>query len=500
MILVGDCRAQLRTLKAGSVQTCITSPPYWGLRDYGVGGQIGLEPTPEKFVAELVDVFREVHRVLRDDGTLWMNLGDTYAGSRSGPDGGVNTLGGGRQHQNAAKQGKRAARAIIASHRRDDAPVPRSDVVVPGLKPKQLIGVPWRVAFAMQQPLERVHIKDRTDRAWLAALVDGEGCLTIMQAQNGEKTSTSFPPVMQIKMTDPECIQYANAITGFEQCLRQDPPSLRGNRETFQWRITSRRAADIVAEIYPYLRIKRRQAIVLWNHQLVRDSYETKRGQPMPAEARAKQIQCRDLIQRLNRREAVDLPSWMVEPAVAVEPGWYLRQDVIWNKPNPMPESVRDRCTKAHEYLFLLTKSERYYFDQDAIREQALSAGKPMKQADGWDTGEGGHGSIHRKGRSKGAISDLKTPDTRNKRSVWTIPTQAFSEAHFATFPEALVEPCILAGSRPGDLVLDPFMGAGTTAVVAERLSRRWVGCELNPEYAAIAEARIRNTHPGLPL
>lgn len=414
MILIGDCREQLRTLEAGSVQTCITSPPYWGLRDYGVDGQIGLEGSPTAFIAELVDVFREVRRVLRDDGTLWMNLGDTYAGSRSGPDSpGTSTLGGSRHNQNAAKDGKKAARKLIDSHRRDGAPVPRSDVVVHGLRPKQLIGIPWRVALALQ------------------------------------------------------------------------------------------------------------------------------------------------------------------------DDGWYLRQDIIWAKPNPMPESIRDRCTKSHEYLFLLAKSERYYFDQDAIREpcspntharmsqniasqngstranggdeRPMYAGGRAKSPAGWDrsVGDGDHAGVPggrypppigkrtqearaaagklngvgwgyadgekakprtraadmvdakvsaRMGRGPGWRESSAIPESRNKRSVWTIPTQACSEAHFATFPEALVEPCILAGSRPGDLVLDPFMGAGTTAVVAERLGRRWVGCELNPEYAAIAERRIGNTNPGLAL
>lgn len=162
--------------------------------------------------------------------------------------------------------------------------------------------------------------------------------------------------------------------------------------------------------------------------------------------------------------------------------GWYLRQDIIWSKPNPMPESVRDRCTKAHEYLFLLSKGPRYYFDADAIAE-------PL-----------GESSIARLSQSglEDQAGDLI--GTRNKRSVWTVPTMPFREAHFATFPERLIEPCILAGSRAGDTVLDPFMGAGTTAVVAQRLGREYVGAELNPEYAAIAENRLRNTQPGLPL
>lgn len=351
MIHNGDCLEILPTLPAESVQTCITSPPYFGLRDYGCEGQIGLEPTPDEFVAALVAVFREVRRVLRDDGTLWLNLGDSYAGARSGPDTG-STLEGTRHNQNAAKDAKRA---MIASHRRDDAPVPRSDLAVPGLPAKNLIGIPWRVAFALQ--------------------------------------------------------------------------------------------AD----------------------------------------------------------------------------GWYLRQDIIWAKPNPMPESVRDRCTKSHEYMFLLSKSPRYYFDAEAIAEPANLTGKGFANGfrggsyvggESFDNTQGSKrkrsGNIERKpGTARGCPAGTGSNvcgsvpwegDTRNKRSVWTVATKPFKEAHFATYPPELIEPCVLAGSRLGDLVLDPFMGAGTTAVVAQRLARRWVGCELNPEYARIAEARIRSVQPGLPL
>lgn len=334
MLLLGDCLTTLPTLPAASVQTCITSPPYFGLRDYGVEGQLGLEPTPREFVDTMVRVFREVRRVPRDDGTLWLNLGDSYAGARGGAQGQTGQCA----DRSAAKQRCRERNA---------------DRMPEGFKPKDLMGMPWRVAFALQ------------------------------------------------------------------------------------------------------------------------------------------------------------------------EDGWYLRQDIIWSKPNPMPESVRDRCTKAHEYLFLLSKSERYYFDADAIAEPVVDAGRGDAMPSGWATGTDrkhdeplgrfshlrarpsgvgfGHGTDKTE-RERERVADGAVRTTRNKRSVWTIPTQPMREAHFATFPESLVEPCIRAGSRPGDTVLDPFLGSGTTALVAEREGRQWIGCELNPEYVAIAERRLRGVQRPLVL
>lgn len=303
MILTGDVIPMLRTLPSSSVQCCVTSPPYWGLRDYGVPGQIGLETTFDEFLAKLVGVFAEVHRVLKADGTLWINMGDSYNS---------------------------------------------------GSRPKDLIGQPWRLAFALQ------------------------------------------------------------------------------------------------------------------------------------------------------------------------DTGWYLRQDIIWHKPNAMPESVRDRCTKAHEYLFLLSKSRRYYWNFDAMQEPTSGTAKPrgkgtnpkaMKTPDGWDTSRGrGHGTIHAEGREKGKTpgknSRIHTSpqsrqnksfsaavrglvETRNKRSVWTVPTHPYKEAHFATFPPALIEPCILVGSRPGDTILDPFGGSGTTGQVAAAHGRDFILIELNPQSVALAEDRV---------
>lgn len=265
--LYGDCRETLKELPEQSINTCITSPPYWGLRDYGTGGQLGLEDTPEDFVENLVKVFREVKRVLRDDGTVWLNLGDSYYNYRPG------------KGQALIKQ--------TVSNTNQDLPqeVARRANKIDGLKEKDLVGIPWRVAFALQ--------------------------------------------------------------------------------------------AD----------------------------------------------------------------------------GWYLRQDIIWHKPNPMPESVQDRCTKSHEYIFLLSKNPKYYFDNEAIKEDA-------------------------------------EPEKRNKRSVWTITTKPFKGAHFAVFPPDLIEPCILAGCPKDGVVLDPFMGSGTTGMVAQQLGRKWIGCELNAEYISMQKNR----------
>ena len=297
-IYEGDCRQILSDLAEQSINCCVTSPPYFGLRDYGNDNQIGLEQTPDEFVEALVGVFREVKRVLRDDGTVWLNLGDSYYNYRPG------------KGQALAKQ--------TVSKTSQDLPqeCARRGNKLEGLKEKDLIGIPWRVAFALQ--------------------------------------------------------------------------------------------AD----------------------------------------------------------------------------GWYLRQDIIWSKPNPMPESVKDRCTKAHEYIFLLSKSPRYYFDNDAIREQAQD----------WGERDRTNGKYHNDGSGLSPHSGLeKSYDTKNKRSVWTVSPKPFSEAHFAVYPPELIEPCILAGCPEGGTVLDPFGGSGTTGVVADRLGRNAILTELNPDYIDIARNRIES-------
>jgi len=311
-ILTGDCIASMRTLPDASVNCCVTSPPYLGLRDYGHDGQIGLEPTPDAYVAKMVEVFREVRRVLRDDGTCWLNLGDSYAangGAHGGRDDNQTGVGAKRTHD--AGGGDQARRKV------------------PGqLKPKDLIGIPWRVAFALQ--------------------------------------------------------------------------------------------AD----------------------------------------------------------------------------GWWLRQDIIWAKPNPMPESVTDRCTKAHEYLFLLAKRERYYFDAKAITE-------PFADHRMGNPGGGGQYSIGSGRNDSGALkTGLWNEDGlvkgRNRRSVWTVSTKPYKGAHFATFPPDLIEPCILAGCPIGGTVLDPFGGSGTTGQVAMHHHRKAILCELNPDYVTLIRQRL--AEPMLPL
>ncbi len=311
----GDALAVLREIPDSSVNCCVTSPPYFGLRDYGHTDQIGLEPTPEEFVSRLVEVFREVRRVLRDDGTLWLNLGDSYAGPWGAQ----------------GRSGAMADRFVISARQIAAHPHNQSktgSIRAEGVKPKDLYGIPWRVAFALQSD------------------------------------------------------------------------------------------------------------------------------------------------------------------------GWYLRQDIIWHKPNPMPESVTDRCTKAHEYVFLLSKSARYYFDAAAIREP--------------DSGQQHNRNVYSGAPSLEPSGGIRTPhgglwgDTkkngegRNKRSVWTIATQPFSGAHFATFPLKLVEPCILAGCTIGGTVLDPFFGAGTVGLVATENGCKTIGIEISEKYCEIIVSRLGNRTPSL--
>lgn len=317
----GNCLQVLKTLPDNSIDCCVTSPPYYGLRNYGVAGQIGLEETPELFVTELVKLFEDVKRVLKPTGTLWLNLGDSYAGSGKGA---ATHPGTNEKWKQGTNKGTHNAAHSF-----------KSDLV----KPKDLIGIPWMVAFA-----------------------------------------------------------------------------LRGA-------------------------------------------------------------------------------------------GWYLRQDIIWNKPNPMPESVTDRCTKAHEYIFLLSKSPKYYFDPDSIKTESKDAIADLKRINKqtWsnkntpDKLRNGLRPRSKFGNRNGALNHLQAGneyfalEKANKRSVWTVNTKPYSEAHFATFPQELIIDCIKAGCPEKGIVLDPFMGAGTTAVVAKKLGRDFIGIELNEKYIELSQKRLQD-------
>jgi len=301
-IHTGDSLTTLKTLPDCSIHCCVTSPPYFALRDYGHAGQIGLEATPEAYVAKLVELFREVRRVLRDDGTLWLNLGDSYASDTQS------------NRNGKGKSGLRDGN-VSPDEKWNSATHKTTKRNIGTLKPKDIIGIPWRVAFALQ--------------------------------------------------------------------------------------------AD----------------------------------------------------------------------------GWWLRQDIIWSKPNPMPESVTDRCTKAHEYIFLLAKSASYYYDAEAVKEKASGV-------------SGGASFGKQKQDATGTMAQSRTYErpeyaTRNRRSVWTVTTQPYKGAHFATYPTKLIEPCILAGCPEGGTVLDPFNGAATTGIVSIRHGRKYIGCELNPDYVALSVERI---------
>ena len=295
-ILFGDCRETLKEFD-GKARMCVTSPPYYGLRDYGgEENQIGQEQTPEEFIDNLVKVFREVRNVLTDDGTCWVNIGDSYYNYRPG-------------------RGQALGKQTVSNTKQDLPDVcPRRGNRLEGLKEKDLIGIPWMLAFA----------------------------------------------------------------------LRAD--------------------------------------------------------------------------------------------------GWYLRQDIIWHKPNPMPESVRDRCTKSHEYIFLLSKSKKYFYNNEAIKEPAKD----------WGTRDRSKGKYHNEGTGLQPHSGLeKSYPTKNKRSVWSVTNKPYKGSHFAVFPPDLIEPCIKAGSEEGDIVLDPFMGSGTTAVVSKSLGRHYIGCELHEEYGKLIQKRL---------
>jgi len=477
-VLTGDCRDVLKTLPDRSVHCCVTSPPYFGLRDYGVAGQIGLEPTPDAFVAEMVAVFAEVRRVLRDDGTLWLNLGDSYSSTTKGSGGaGKSTLGPNKDLQNIQFQKMESRRFDMGE-----------------LKPKDLIGIPWRVAFALQAPYYTGKVSSELDRVWLAAMLDAEGCITASEYEFEGRTKTNI----YIGITN-------SSVPIIEKCGQLFPQSKENvyqkggvvNRVVFRWDVERMEQKSLfLRETYPYLVAKRKQAILGYTFIEMQRGLPSKKKGYLP-EQQEKRSWLVAALSKLNQGGDVDLPDWAIEPPSLFEPGFYLRQDLIWSKPNPMPESVTDRCTKAHEYIFLMSKSARYYYDADAIKEDAL---RPEGAGNITHKGETAYNNGDARMRTKAGLTQIGARDTRNKRSVWEVTTQPFAEAHFATFPPALIEPCIKAGCPEGGTVLDPFGGAGTTGLVADRLQRSAILIELNPDYAAMAERRIYDDAPLLVL
>jgi DNA modification methylase len=505
-IHIGDCRDVLKTLPAESVQCCVTSPPYFGLRDYDVDGQMGLEETPEAFIAGMVAVFDEVRRVLRNDGTLWLNIGDSYAVSW-----------GAQGHRESSTNDGRLSRNQINNHPKRGTRT--GAIAAAGVKPKDMYGIPWKLATALRDQRYIGRMKAERDRVWLAAIVDGEGSISgyehTRRDDGSERTGLNI------------CVTNTNADL-LDECSRIWPASTHNHTPHGEGHLGKRRvdrwipqgAAEkmlLLQELYPYLIAKKKQAVVGWNLALAITNGK-RDGHSVGAEAaREKRVALVRLLRALNAGNPVDLPDWLLTPPTCMQPGWYLRQDIIWHKPNPMPESVRDRCTKAHEYLFLLSKSERYYYDADAIREQLLeSTEKRIAQNVARQAGSNRvpgktngpmkavvRGSGMRSndpeslGLTRGTTNQCCAHDGgANKRSVWTVPTQPFKEAHFATFPPDLIVPCIKAGCPIDGTVIDPFSGAGTTGLVADRLQRHAVLIELNPKYADIARRRIAGDAP----
>jgi DNA modification methylase len=666
-ILLGNAPDVLRELPDNSIHCCVTSPPYWRLRDYGVEGQLGLEKTPEEYVQKMVDLFREVRRVLRDDGTLWLNLGDTYAAV------GLGRPGSSKQASNYG--------SCNGSH------IGKPRLVPMGLKPKDLVGIPWRVAFALQSDGWYL----RSDIIWSKCLSGGtvvyartqKGEMPMLvkdmvrldpstvELWNGEKwtrcvswTRTNPDSERKRKSQQSRSARYRSGlakVTGDIEielingqkigCTKEHRwPTLRGVVSADQlkpgdilqtctipepehpskpenlddwigWFIglyiaEGSRRPDGCIQIASHMketgRFERLQKIAASYGGTCRMHQTSENGGTINVyspvlcgildlyvsgkDAKTKHLSSacwgrsntflrhlinsyleadahydeknrryklgfckndnlstdlRTLAARLGysmrlhrtkhkfdgrefdgwRGDCVFDPSRRRNPDTQIRSIRQSRARVFWDiavedephlfalacgtlthNSNPMPESVTDRPTKSHEYIFLMSKSERYYYDAESIKEKSVSGdprrpyapgqvdnrgnghdrgGGSVRVPAGWKTGSGSHGTIHSEGRSREVVY-VDGFTNRNKRSVWTIPTHPYPEAHFATFPPDLIKPCILAGCPENGITLDPFMGAGTTGVVCADLGRNYIGIELNPEYVRIANERIK--------
>lgn len=532
MIIRADARSM--PLAANSVQCVVTSPPYWGLRDYGtarweggdegcehasrlirekgeakastLGGgkdhiwaqemataqyrdacrlcgarridaQIGLEASPEAFVATMVEVFREVRRVLKDDGTLWLNLGDSYAGSGKGQNG----------------NGEHSTNPIYKQSTNNGSISGGLPTNYGGLKPKDLCGIPWSVAKALQAPYYTGRISAERDRVWLAAMIDAEG--TICGFEHERKDNGQTRHGIHVTITNSNLALLNEAFRIWPTTREDHNPHSAGHLgdlPTWRWIVhRMENKSALLAELYPYFIAKKKQALLAWNFVQISTSTRGRNKGYEGDQNRERYAWIVRALSKLNHLESVDIPNWVKEPPSMLEPGWYLRSDIVWAKGNPMPESVTDRPTRSHEYLFLLSKNERYFYDADAIREPAQNRGEADESKLSRQRRDLARtGNITRFTRGGGSETGFGSFIGRNRRDVWTINSEACAEAHFATFPQKLVEPCILAGSRPGDIVFDPFLGSGTVGKVAERLGRRWAGLELSAQYIQIAKKR----------
>jgi len=540
LLYQGDVLDILRQLSNKSVQMCVTSPPYWGLRDYGtakweggdenckhigmesrcisggqgkqytnegsnrvfsgdcicgakrIDNQIGLEKTPEEYVAKMVEVFREVRRVLRDDGVCFINLGDSYMGS-GGP---------GSQYDNKAiGQYKEGFHKYKNPNRK----------VMNGLKPKDLCGIPWRVAFALQQPY-RVSscVKSEVDKAWLAAMFDGEGCIGIRRFDSYRKEKQQvyqdgFVVYTVVTNSDIELLDRCVEITGIgkvrpkQRAGDTDGRGIVSRRDSYGWRPEGNAAIKVIRSIYSHLIAKRKQACIAFTLDLLNKNGHGSRS--VPKDVQEKKTYLWGLIKACNQRRPVDLPDWIQEPKEEIEPGWYLRSDIIWHKPNPMPESVTDRPTKSHEYLFLLSKQAKYYYDAEAIREPlSESTLADSRNATGRHTQGDKHGTKYDEWESKQKPSWYRAKvfvnpmNGRNKRSVWTIATHPFPGSHFAVFPEKLIEPCILAGTSEKGCC--PDCGKPWERVVEKG---ELIGKDRGGNYKGRNIDRLVHTNPGKP-
>lgn len=470
----GDSLEVLKTFPDNSIDCCVTSPPYYALRDYGIDGQLGLEDTPEEYIAKMTEVFMEVYRVLKPQGTLWLNIGDSYNGNKVG-----------------------------SSEK---------------IKPKDLIGIPWALATSLRNPFYKGKIKKESDRRWLSAIIDGEGYITgtIHTRKDGSGDRTSI--FVNVTNSNIDLLNECERIYPFGKRLihQKNGKEHFGEKDIFRWNIFGCKAMkDLFQELYPYLIAKKTQCLLAYNFCLIQETAKKDGHTPKKEEVNKKRKLLISLISLLNKGEKIEIPDWCIEPPTLYTQGWYLRQDIIWAKNNPMPESVTDRCTKSHEYIFLLSKSQKYYFDHEAIQEPAVSSDKPRVFGANNQVGtlRNDVGAVYKpkkQAKTKNCQYDGQLPNSmhlrreeglpdeeycvRNKRDVWQVNVKPCKEAHFATFPPDLIKPCILAGCPSDGVVLDPFMGSGTTALVAKGLGRDYVGCELNPEYVKMSEKRIADT------